>query len=47
MFDVDYAPGVFAGIVFCVFLFPVLYGALVVDKYKHWEKKEEKEDVFN
>lgn len=47
MIDVDYAPAVFAGIIICVFLFPALYGAFLVDKY--WEKhqKEAKEDVFN
>jgi len=47
MFDVDYAPAVFAGIIICVFLFPALYGALLVDK--HWKKhqQEAKEDVFN
>jgi hypothetical protein len=48
MFDVDYAPGVFAGIIFWVFVLPALYGIFVVDKYRFWEKKgEKKEDAFN
>ena len=47
MFDVDYAPGVFAGIICFVFILPALYGIFVVDKYKKWEKKGESDDAFN
>jgi hypothetical protein len=47
MFDVDYAPAVFAGIIFCVFLFPALYGIFLVDK--HWKRhqNEKSDDAFN
>ena len=48
MFDVDYAPAVFAGIIICVFIFPALYGMLLVDKFKFWERKGDKQDdAFN
>jgi hypothetical protein len=47
MFDVDYAPGVFAGIIFWVFILPALYGMFVVDKYWKKHQEEKKEDVFN
>lgn len=47
MFDVDYAPAVFAGIIFWVFLLPALYGIFLVDK--HWKRHQEEksEDSFN
>jgi hypothetical protein len=47
MFDVDYAPAVFAGIIVCVFVFPAIYGIFFVDKYKYWEKTDKKDDAFN
>ena len=48
MFDVDYAPAVFAGIIVLVFILPAIYGIFFVDKYKYWEKKGDKaEDAFN
>lgn len=47
MFDVDYAPGVFAGIIVFVFLLPAIYGIFFVDRYKEWENKDQKDDAFN
>jgi len=47
MIDVDYAPGVFAGIIVVVFILPALYGIFFVDKYWKKHQVEKKEDVFN
>ncbi len=48
MFDIDYAPGVFATIIVCVFILPALYGMIFVDSY--WEKNKadgKDDDAFN
>ena len=48
MIDVDFAPGVFAGIIICVVIAPALYGLLFVDAF--WKKHQEEggnDDVFN
>lgn len=47
MIDIDYAPGVFAAIIFLVFLLPAIYGMLFVDRYWKQHQTEKKEDVFN
>lgn len=47
MIDVDYAPGVFAGVILFVFLLPALYGVLFVDKYWKKHQSEKKEDAFS
>jgi len=48
MFDVDYAPAVFAGIIVCVFILPALYGMLLVDKYyKQHQAESKSDDAFN
>lgn len=41
MIDIDYAPGVFAGIIIGVFVLISLYGIFFVDSYRYWEKKQE------
>jgi len=49
MLDIDYAPGVFAGIITCVFILPALFGMFYIDAY--WKKNKESssadEDAFN
>ena len=49
MFDVDYAPAVFAGIIGVVFVLPALYGMFLVDAF--WKKNKESastdDDAFN
>jgi len=51
MFDIDFAPGVFATIIACVFILPALYGLIFVDAY--WEKNKAEaannndDDAFN
>ncbi len=47
MFDIDYAPGVFAGIIFFVVILPALYGIFFVDAYYEKHQKEEADDAFN
>jgi len=50
MLDVDYAPGVFAGIITLVFVLPGLYGLLFVDSYWEGHKNnaaEDDMDAFN
>ena len=50
MFDVDYAPAVFAGWILMVLICPTIYGLFFVDKY--WKKNKEDQslkdsNVFN
>ncbi len=47
MFDIDYAPGVFAAIIVGVFILPALYGMFFVDAYYEQHQKEEADDAFN
>ncbi|NOY71068.1 MAG: hypothetical protein GXP14_01615 [Gammaproteobacteria bacterium] len=47
MFDIDYAPGVFATIIAFVVILPALYGIFFVDAYYEQHQKEEADDAFN